>query len=191
MGRGISRGSNPDASQSGATWPRMRHGPICNAWPSVPRGRKNERQLQRMGRNLGTGRLRSNRGRTQKLFPRKFVQLESCRSLVLRLCIFSPFFPSPISSFHGSRGEDIRKIVWGILKSRNRGIFQNRERKDFLLSFLDLLATSLRCRCQFRRKGLGGDVYWKTLYFKIFFKFNNTLSRKQIVLLNFHLSFEL
>lgn len=166
MGRGISRGSNPDASQSGATWPRMRHGPICNAWPSVPRGRKNERQLQRMGRNLGTGRLRSNRGRTQKFFPRKFVQLESCRSLVLRLCIFSPFFSSPISSFHGSRGEDIRKIVWEILKIEE--FFKIEEgRISFFLFLISLLRVYV-VGASFEEKVQGGMFIGKLYISKYF-----------------------
>lgn len=144
----------------------MRHGPICNAWPSVPRGRKNERQLQRMGRNLGTGRLRSNRGRTQKLFPRKFVQLESCRSLVLRLCIFFPFPPLPYFPFSllprfMARGEKIfERQFWGIFeKSKSRNFSKNRRKEGSprnFLAFLDLFATSLRCGYYFRRKGRDG-----------------------------------
>lgn len=51
---------------------------------------------------------------------------------------FFPFFPSPISSFHGSRGEDIRKIVWEILKIEE--FFKIEEgRISFFLFLISLL----------------------------------------------------
>lgn len=171
MGRGISRGSSPDASQSGAQ-PRMRHGPICNAWPSPPRGRKNERQLQRMGRNLGTGRLCGPIVVVRRNFyPRKFVQPESCLSLVLRLCIFFPlslyFFVSLFLVPSRSRGEDIRKILWGegilklIEKSRSRNWEERRIVEvvgENFLAFLDLFATRY---IYFRREGMKNKCWEK------------------------------
>lgn len=153
MGRGISRGSSPDASQSGAQ-PRMRHGPICNAWPSPPRGRKNERQLQRMGRNLGTGRLCGPIVVVRRNFyPRKFVQRilsvvspSFVHFFFLSLYFFVSLFLVPSRS----RGEDIRKILWGegilklIEKSRSRNWEERRIVEvvgENFLAFLDLFAT--------------------------------------------------
>lgn len=164
MGRGISRGSSPDASQSGAQ-PRMRHGPICNAWPSPPRGRKNERQLQRMGRNLGSGRLCGPIVVVcRNFYPRKFVQPESCLSLVLRLCIFffpSPFISSfPFFSFHLARGERIferyfgGRGFWNWSKSRDRGIGRKEGLSKWLEKiFLLFLISLLRDIYTFEEKG--------------------------------------
>lgn len=163
MGRGISRGSSPDASQSGAQ-PRMRHGPICNAWPSPPRGRKNERQLQRMGRNLGTGRLCGPIVVVRRNFyPQKFVQRilsvvspSFVHFFFLSLYFFVSLFLVPSRS----RGEDIRKILWGegilklIEKSRSRNWEERRIVEvvgENFLAFLDLFATRY---IYFRREGM-------------------------------------
>lgn len=148
MGRGISRGSTTqrDASrgveQRGLVWGMDQ---FVTRGPLYPEGEKTSANCNGWGEIWEPESCGPIVVVRRKLFSRKFVQLESCRSLVLRLCIFftPPFFPlPPFSSLHGSRGEDIRKIARGILKSRDRGIFRRIFPRNFLHLFL---ATSCRC----------------------------------------------
>lgn len=141
MGRGISRGSTTqrDASrgveQRGLVWGMDQ---FVTRGPLYPEGEKTSANCNGWGEIWepeGCGPIVVVR---RKLFPRKFVQLESCRSLVLRLCIFftPPFFPlPPFSSLHGSRGEDIRKFG-GFWKVGIEEFFEGFFLEIFFISFL-------------------------------------------------------
>lgn len=136
----------------------MRHGPICNAWPSLPReGRKNERQLQRMGRNLGAGRLCGPIVVVRRNFyPRKFVRILSVVSpafffspppLFLRFPFFLVLSRSRIFERYFGGGGDFetdRKVEIEELGGKKDG------RRGNFLAFLDLFAT----RYYVRREGM-------------------------------------